>query len=64
MTRYEVTALSAALCAPDAAAQVGGPLLRALGLVQVPADPDFADTLDAGYVESPDGWIARIGGPR
>ncbi|MFF4848736.1 hypothetical protein [Streptomyces sp. NPDC001194] len=37
-------------------------LLRGLGLLERDVDPDFADTLAAGYVESPDEWIARIGG--
>ncbi|WP_030292288.1 hypothetical protein [Streptomyces katrae] len=61
MTRTEIV-LSAALCDPKAIPQLGAPLVRALGLV--PVDPDFADTVEAGYVESPDEWIARTGGVR
>jgi hypothetical protein len=62
VTRHEEQVLSALLCDPDAAVQVGGPLVRALGLVPRPVDPDYAATVAAGYVETPDEWMARIGG--
>jgi hypothetical protein len=58
----ETQLLSAALASPDAAVQVGAPLVRALGLVPRPVDPDFAATVEAGYVESLDEFAARIGG--
>lgn len=35
--------------------------------VEVPArvvDKDYADSVKAGYVETPDAWMARIGGLR
>ncbi|MBT2477586.1 hypothetical protein [Streptomyces sp. ISL-94] len=37
-------------------------LLRGLGLVERPVDPDFADTLAAGYIESDIAFATRIGG--
>jgi hypothetical protein len=58
VTRIETAALSQLLCDPEAAAHVGGPLLRSLGLV--PVDRDFADTVAAGYVESVEEFGARI----
>lgn len=50
---------------PVVPAEVGGPLLRALGLVErEPADEqlarNFADTDAAGYIERPDMFAARI----
>ncbi|MEV6580195.1 hypothetical protein AB0M92_18755 [Streptomyces sp. NPDC051582] len=62
MSPRETQVLSALLCDPDAAVIAAPGLLRALGLV--PVDPDFADTVAAGYVESADDWFARIGSPR
>lgn len=37
-------------------------LLRALGLVEREVDPDFADTVASGYVESDAKFGVRIGG--
>lgn len=62
MARIETTVLSAALCDPEAISQLGAPLVRALGLV--PVDPDFADTVAAGYVETDAEFALRIGGQR
>jgi hypothetical protein len=57
--------LSALLCDPDAAVQMAGPLLRGLGLVDRPVDPDFAVSLRDGFVETDvDVWFASLGGPR
>ncbi|MGW6741726.1 hypothetical protein ACWGDX_13525 [Streptomyces sp. NPDC055025] len=37
---------------------VVSPLVRALGLV--PVEPDFQASVDAGFVEWPDEWAARV----
>ncbi|MFE9886816.1 hypothetical protein [Streptomyces scopuliridis] len=66
MTLHSETAvLSALLCdLPDAAAEVRAPiassLIRSLGLTERPVDPDFQASVDAGYVEWPDEWAARV----
>ncbi|MFK0222842.1 hypothetical protein ACIQWN_32200 [Streptomyces vinaceus] len=64
MSPRETQVLSALLCDPDAAVLAAPVLLRALGLISRPVDPDFADSLASGFVETPDAWMARIGGSR
>lgn len=64
MARIETTVLSAALCDPEAISQLGAPLVRAMGLVPRPVDPDFAATVEAGYVETPDEFAARLAARR
>ncbi|MFD8919400.1 hypothetical protein ACFV0Y_16475 [Streptomyces sp. NPDC059569] len=59
----DTAVLSELLCdLPDAPAEtrdlVVTPLVRALGLRTV--DPDFQASVDAGYVEWPDEWAARV----
>ncbi len=64
MTRTEVVVSELLTAHPVVPEQVGGPLLRALGLVErEPVDEqhaqDFAATVAAGYVEDLDTWTAR-----
>lgn len=62
MTRTELVVSELLTAHPVVPAEVGGPLLRALGLVE--RDPDFAASLDAGFVEDVDAWAARVLIPR
>ncbi|MEU6397820.1 hypothetical protein ABZ867_12670 [Streptomyces cinnamoneus] len=61
MTARTETVVSVLLSDPPPVL-VAPALLRGLGLVARPVDPDFADTVAAGYVEDVDAWWARIGG--
>ncbi|NXY96401.1 hypothetical protein HYE82_18795 [Streptomyces sp. BR123] len=60
MSPRETQVLSALLCDTDAAANVADPPLRGLGLVPRSVDPDYAETVRAGYVETPDEWMDRL----
>lgn len=65
MTRTELVVSELLSAHPVVPPQVGGPLLRALGLVdREPADEqhaaDFAASVAAGYVEPLDDYRARI----
>ncbi|MFF4746842.1 hypothetical protein ACGF3K_14280 [Streptomyces sp. NPDC047980] len=61
MTRTEVVVSELLMAHPVVPPQVGGPLLRALGLVD--RDPDFQATVDAGYLETDlDAWAAQTWG--
>jgi hypothetical protein len=63
MTARTETVVSVLLSDPPPVL-VAPALLRGLGLVARPVDPDFAESLRDGFVESLDQWDARIGGPR
>lgn len=59
MTGPQTLLLSAALCDPDAAVQVAGPLLRSLNLTdrEPPAwitDPGLRESIACGLVDLPD----------
>jgi hypothetical protein len=67
VTRVETVVSELLTALPVIPAEVGGPLLRALGLVdREPVDEqhaaDFAATVAAGYVESYADYELRTGG--
>lgn len=68
MTRRTTTAVVSELLSdlpdapPEARDQIAPQLLRALGLTK--RERDYADTVAAGYVETPEQFLARIGGTR
>ncbi|MFE0088820.1 hypothetical protein [Streptomyces sp. NPDC059016] len=69
MTRTEVVVSELLTAHPVVPPQVGGPFLRALGLVEREPDDeqhaaDFAATVAAGFVEDLDTWTARTRKPR
>jgi hypothetical protein len=62
MTARTETVVSVLLSDPPPVL-VAPALLRGLGLVARPVDPDVADTEASGYLERDvDAWWARIGG--
>ena len=69
MTRVETVVSELLTALPVIPAEVGAPLLRALGLVdREPVDErlarNYADTDAAGYIESLDDYELRTGGAR
>ena len=64
MTRVELVVSELRTAHPVVPAEVGGPLLRALGLVErEPADAqhtaDYAASVASGFVESYEQWARR-----